>query len=208
MGYCSRFELSLSNVNESEARMIIKEFRDCYEYAYCCLDKEGYPEESGKWYDAQKELKEFSSKYPDILFTLKREGEEPEDIELIFAKNGKSYSDDVKFIYPEYDSTILEKYNFVLLDKYNKQIDELNKQSLDKWGQNSAYDFLIEDLSDLIVAIQHVKKGREKKTNKELATELVDAYIMLRKVISFSDSSLLEDAILTQMTRYRQCLNK
>ena len=46
-------------------------------------------EESVKWYDHRKDMIRVSKDYPDILFTLSGEGEEPEDLWKEYYLNGQ-----------------------------------------------------------------------------------------------------------------------
>ena len=51
--------------------------------------------------DCIKELKTFSLKYPDILFTLNGQGEEFEDVWKVYALNGKTQIEYARI--PEFD---------------------------------------------------------------------------------------------------------
>ena len=45
--------------------------------------------DSVKWYEHERDMRDFSKKYPDILFILSGEGEENEDVWRAYFKNGK-----------------------------------------------------------------------------------------------------------------------
>jgi len=45
--------------------------------------------EPNKWYEWEEDMRKFSLKYPDVLFTLDGEGEENGDIWTAYFRNGK-----------------------------------------------------------------------------------------------------------------------
>ena len=101
MGYYSTYNLQVEGKNASA---IIKALREQYEEAEAALGEEGESAgESVKWYSSNSDLIEFSKQYPYALFQMERQGQENLDIEYFWVKNGKSYSDGVKVIYPEFD---------------------------------------------------------------------------------------------------------
>lgn len=108
MGYYSYFTLCTDVDNESVERDIIDHFRSSNEDAQIALDDEGYSEEHCTWYDASKELAEFSKIYPFVLFTLYIDGEDSEDFRQVFAKNGKHYVSSAEIMYPNFDKTKLK----------------------------------------------------------------------------------------------------
>jgi hypothetical protein len=46
-------------------------------------------EDSVKWYDHETDMKRLSERFPDVLFTLKGEGEEAGDVWVKYFKGGK-----------------------------------------------------------------------------------------------------------------------
>ena len=86
MGYNTRFELSLVGSNDNS---IIKDLTDSNEDANLCLLDDGTSNESGKWYDHEKDLVMFSQQHPEVLFKLSGEGSEANDLWHKYFKNGK-----------------------------------------------------------------------------------------------------------------------
>ncbi len=99
MGYYTTHSLDLEGAGDEFDNIIadLRENNECAEYA---LDENGDAEESCKWYDSSKDLKEFSKKYPDVLFTLHGEGEEPGDLWNEYFKNGKNQHCAGEITYP------------------------------------------------------------------------------------------------------------
>ena len=60
-----------------------------------------------KWYDHQKDMLNFSRKYPDILFILSGEGEESGDMWRAYFKNGKMQFVKAKIVYDDFDENKL-----------------------------------------------------------------------------------------------------
>lgn len=46
-------------------------------------------EDSCKWYEHEEDMKQLSLKFPDVLFTLRGEGEESGDVWVKYFKEGK-----------------------------------------------------------------------------------------------------------------------
>jgi len=92
MGYYTNYRLELEN---AEAPDIISTLLKENEDAAWALDDEGYSKNEAKWYNAQEDIKSFSIKYPNTLFKLFGDGEESEDLWVLFAKNDKSYVEEL-----------------------------------------------------------------------------------------------------------------
>ena len=60
-------------------------------------------EDSAKWYDSEKDMREHSAEYPDLMFELHGEGEENEDVWIEYFKNGKMQRCQGKVVYPDFD---------------------------------------------------------------------------------------------------------
>lgn len=88
--------------------MIIEEFVNSYENASYALTKSGGTRENSKWYEADKQLAEFSKKYPGWLFILYGEGEEAGDMWKNYYLNGKMQEAIAKITYDEFDEKKLK----------------------------------------------------------------------------------------------------
>lgn len=56
-----------------------------------------------KWYDWKQDMKAISIKYPEVLFTLTGEGEEPGDMWIAYFKHGKMQVCPAQITYPEFN---------------------------------------------------------------------------------------------------------
>jgi hypothetical protein len=99
MGYGTRYELLLKPYKDE----VIPELREYSEGAAYALNDDGESSESCKWYEHENELKTFSKRHPNILFTLLGEGEESGDIWRLYVKDGKKKKVKAKLIFEEYD---------------------------------------------------------------------------------------------------------
>lgn len=56
-----------------------------------------------KWYDCNKDMREYSKSYPDVLFEISGEGEEGGDIWIKYFRNGKAQLCKATITFEEYD---------------------------------------------------------------------------------------------------------
>jgi hypothetical protein len=56
-----------------------------------------------KWYEHEKDMKEFSKRFPKVLFTLRGEGEESGDVWVKYFQNGKMQVEKVDIKLGEFD---------------------------------------------------------------------------------------------------------
>jgi superfamily I DNA/RNA helicase len=106
MGYYSNFILE---VNHPDSEDIIADLRNNNEYSHTALDKYGDTNDQTKWYDMNKDMKEFSKKYPEVLFEMIREGESGGDDQCIYYfQNGKMQECWVQLKFPDYDPDKME----------------------------------------------------------------------------------------------------
>lgn len=60
-----------------------------------------------KWYEHEVDLKAFSKRFPEILFTLKGEGEESDDVWIKYFKNGKMQHVIARIVFDPFDEAKL-----------------------------------------------------------------------------------------------------
>lgn len=105
MGYYTRFALTLMPEHDED---IVAELRSFSEDAlYGLTGAKGVFGSACKGYDLEKDLREFSKRYPDIVFKLSGEGAENDDIWDKYFKNGKMQECRAKVIMPQYDESKL-----------------------------------------------------------------------------------------------------
>ena len=78
------------------ASEIIAQLRSEYEEAEVALDENGDTADEAKWYECSEEMKEFSKKYPNVLFKMTLEAAQSEE-EFegecdIYYKNGEEFT--------------------------------------------------------------------------------------------------------------------
>ena len=99
VGYYTRHELSTSEgINEEHTHNI----GELTEYG-----SDMFNGDTIKWYECEKDMKEYSKKYPDIVFTVYGEGEESGDIWNSHFKNGKMHTCKAKMVMKPYDEALL-----------------------------------------------------------------------------------------------------
>lgn len=101
MGYYTNYTLSTTSWNE-----------DREEIEETLNEISGYNIEFGwndsrKWYDHEKHMKELSKIYADITFILDGEGEESGDIWRKYFKNGKMQACKAEIVFPAFDESKL-----------------------------------------------------------------------------------------------------
>ena len=111
MGYYSDFKLSvvLENGDRARDRNIGKAYVEHFVLIYeSPLLASGESYEKSKWYGHEDQLKDFSSKKPDILLLLEGVGEDYDDIWRKYFKGGKMQVCEVKISFDEFDENKLQ----------------------------------------------------------------------------------------------------
>jgi hypothetical protein len=88
---------------------LVKNLRNSCDDALYALDPDGVCEQDCTWYEHEKDLKEFSKKYPSIVFELSGIGEEHDDIWNKYFKNGKMQSCIAHITFEKYDEDKLKE---------------------------------------------------------------------------------------------------
>lgn len=96
MGYCTTFRLNWAYLGsrfcseplETQVSEAIAAAQEDGETLYG-INPDGDTNEPCKWYKHESEMRKFSEKFPEVLFTLEGEGEESGDIWRKYFVNGK-----------------------------------------------------------------------------------------------------------------------
>lgn len=103
MGYYTRYEVeTLQNDTNLKMAMLAK---DTDLAGLIASDLGGYNpfDYECKWYDHERDMREFSKKFPDPTFVLRGEGEDTGDLWVAYFKNGKSVKHRAVITYPDFD---------------------------------------------------------------------------------------------------------
>lgn len=92
MGYYTNYEVNIMNIPEEKYSEIKNEIWNIIGYD---ADNEGETSHmifsfESKWYDYEKDMLQFTEKYPDVLVEILGEGEESGDIWKARFRNGES----------------------------------------------------------------------------------------------------------------------
>lgn len=101
MGYYTQHSLSIlpegSVIDQSDHE---KEISTLSGYDYCF----SYPI---KWYDHENDMRKYSKLYPNLIFVLRCEGEEFDDIRIEYYKNGKVQKTKAVLVFDQFDESKL-----------------------------------------------------------------------------------------------------
>lgn len=106
MGYRVCYMLQIENDPDD---LILEALREENEEAKYALTEMGYTNNESKWDSCEDDLKAFSKKYPDRLFTLYGDGSGSDDFSVVYAKNGKAYEAPGEVKYPKFNKQKLRK---------------------------------------------------------------------------------------------------
>lgn len=104
MGYYTHYTLKVSPETD---KIAIAALRLENEWADAMLQSDGSSDDSGKWYEHETDMREFSKKHPETLFILSGEGEESGDIWTKYFKDGKCQSERACIVVGEFDEAKL-----------------------------------------------------------------------------------------------------
>ena len=118
MGYYTRFELSHDSVDVEVTKAIyeaIGSFGESSDIDIAiglvdCNERSTVygPSQGTKWYEHDEDMKELSSKFPEILFTLEGKGEEVGDLWRNYYMGGKMQLGETTITYAPFDPNKLE----------------------------------------------------------------------------------------------------
>jgi hypothetical protein len=113
MGYYTKFNLKITPEPIALERLeITREIAEIFELEDSVnLEKTHYSDflsNEMKWYNYYSDVLKLSIKFPNFLFTLKGEGEDKDDIWIIYYKNGKSQDAPGKITFESFDETKLK----------------------------------------------------------------------------------------------------
>lgn len=80
------------------------------------------------------------------------------------------------------------------------------KKAVDTFGKENQINMATEELAELIVAINHYRRGRAGKD--EVIEEIADCYIMLRQLIYIVTDSMSFQPIHEMLEKKVQCLQR
>ena len=84
---------------------------------------------------------------------------------------------------------------------------ELYKKAYQLWGVSSQLDFMIEECSELVVAIQHWK--RDRVNDGKVAEEIADVEIMCEQLrVLFRDDDTVDFWKEIKLTRLEECIKQ
>lgn len=100
MGYYTYFELDLVShfPEDVDFETMKTEIGDISGYGDRMFDGA-----SIKWYNHDEDMKNFSKKYPDIVFELSGSGEDPGDMWVCYYQNGKMQYEPAKISFDPFD---------------------------------------------------------------------------------------------------------
>lgn len=107
MGYYTEYSLEVQVSEEHDDIEIIGQLREENENAAYAINENGEYYQECKWYDHEKDLIEFSKKYPYALFTLSGVGEEQPDMWRMYFKNGKRQKAEAQISFTPYQESLL-----------------------------------------------------------------------------------------------------
>ena len=115
MGYCTRYELKIKGTATKKVTGKLPDGTTATvevplgNLQELLVDHLGYDPFCGecKWYEHDRDMREFSRNYPEVLFILKGAGEESDDLWISYYKNGKCQSEKGKIVYEPFDETKL-----------------------------------------------------------------------------------------------------
>ena len=110
MGYLTNYKLDVKNEHHDQADAFFKwaETKPDVVSGYSLEHFLRSDHDTVKWYDHDKDMKEISKKFPELVFELCGEGEESGDIWKKYYKDGKVQVCKAKITFDEFDEKKLK----------------------------------------------------------------------------------------------------
>ena len=131
MGYYTGYELyiddanglddpAIKNVENAIKELNIFEPGGCAEYGWSAYTK---------WYDCDKDMRLLSYRFPDVVFELRGDGEDFEDVWAQYYKGGRVQTDGlvVTYTYNKFDESKLQPLTAEQLSALEKELKELEE---------------------------------------------------------------------------------
>ena len=106
MGYYTNYKMTVIDENGNDIDSSIEPLfheQELYQSGVSVQDVITQKLDAFKWYEHDKDMREYSEVHPQYLFILDGEGEESGDIWRKFYKNGKSYEWKLEYTLPDFD---------------------------------------------------------------------------------------------------------
>lgn len=103
MAYLTYYSLQIESPTLAEQEHALTVLRESSEEAREALTADGSSWRWWAWYEHEDDMRQFSSKFPDMLFILSGKGEENEDIWVKYFKDGRMQASYATIILDEFD---------------------------------------------------------------------------------------------------------
>lgn len=107
MGYLTNYKLKTVKSETAIQDILMTIPDEEFDDIFYGLERDGRTYDSVKWYQHEKDMKELSEKFPDVVFELSGEGEENGDIWKKYFKNGKMQACHAKIVFDEFNEELL-----------------------------------------------------------------------------------------------------
>lgn len=108
MGYYTWYTLDILEDPDNQEDQFWEELDNLIGFAE---DFKKYNSSEAKWYYWERDMIEISKKFPNMLFLLSGEGEEPLDVWNCYFCNGKSHYREIQVSWESFDENGFYKHN-------------------------------------------------------------------------------------------------
>lgn len=104
MGYYTEFNLTIVSGGD---KSLIDALRNSNFVAVDALMSNGVSRYSAKWYDWERDMREFSAAHPEVLFLLEGQGEDSADLWRAYFKGGRMQLAKARITFDDFDEAKL-----------------------------------------------------------------------------------------------------